>query len=185
MTKTPFQSAQRGLDLLHAGAKKEFFDPFILECAHQSFPILVTESWRPWLRQQYNFEQGRDLIDGQWVVVDKSKVVTQAHPGFSNHEAVLADHDGKPLLKDGKVQPASLAIDVLPLGDNGKYDASDWNNTPYFLKMAEIAKSVGLVAGAFWKFRDLPHLEVPGLEPYGSAAFKATMAKYGVTLKQR
>jgi peptidoglycan LD-endopeptidase CwlK len=77
----------------------------------QGVTIRVTQALRSWAMQQELWQQGRD-INGK--VIDKSKVITDAPPGYSWHEFGLAvdvapfDQDGKPMwnyvIPPGKAQ---------------------------------------------------------------------------------
>ena len=82
--------------------------------------------------------------DGTWVVVNESLVVTQAPPGYSWHEFGLADDP----------VPRSL----LPI--------KGWcPESPLWATMARIAQSYGLVVGACWHHKDLPHVQLTGRFP--------------------
>jgi peptidoglycan L-alanyl-D-glutamate endopeptidase CwlK len=61
-------------------------------------------------------------------------------------------------------KPASLAFDFVPL-ISGK---PTWNaKDPSWLKLGEIAESLGLVWGGRWtKAKDLPHIELPNAKDY-------------------
>jgi peptidoglycan L-alanyl-D-glutamate endopeptidase CwlK len=107
----------------------------------EGIEIQVTQSLRSWSEQQGLYNQGRDA-DGN--IVDKSKVVTHAKPGYSYHNM-------------------GLAVDVAP------FDAAipDWNaNHPIWKRIVAVGESVGLISGSEWRtFPDWPHFQYTGNFP--------------------
>jgi peptidoglycan L-alanyl-D-glutamate endopeptidase CwlK len=100
---------------------------------------------------QFNlFKKGREnLPSGEWVVTDKSRVVTNVD-GFKN----IGAHNYKP----------SRAIDVT-IFDNQTGQAI-WEEASYHC-LLEIASGVGLESGGSWKsLKDWPHLQVPNFKDY-------------------
>lgn len=71
--------------------------------------MFVSYTWRSAATQQALFEQGRtiDRETGSWVVTQPDLVVTNAVPGSSPHNVMLGN------------QPASLALDMIPMTSTG------------------------------------------------------------------
>jgi peptidoglycan L-alanyl-D-glutamate endopeptidase CwlK len=109
--------------------------------ATENILIRVTQGVRTWPQQQALYNQGRDA-EGN--VIDKSKVVTDAKPGYSYH-------------------CFGLAVDVVP------FDGSipDWNiSHPAWKRIVAVGESVGLYSGTeFRTFPDWPHFQLTGFLP--------------------
>jgi hypothetical protein len=56
------------------------------ESEQQGILLRTTHTYRTADEQLHLYAKGRALVDGEWVVVDASKVVTKAPPGHSPHE---------------------------------------------------------------------------------------------------
>ena len=116
--------------------------------AIQGITIRVIQALRSWDMQQELWQQGRD-INGN--IIDKSKVVTDAPPGYSYHEF-------------------GLAVDVAPFDAEGK---PIWNyqispGKEQWEAIVNTAPEIQLFSGScFHTITDRPHwqaIEVP-LEP--------------------
>ncbi len=68
-----------------------------------SIDLAVIHTYRSSFEQLKIFQEGRSMINGNWVVVDQTKVKTKAMPGKSAHN-VITKGDGK---------PAAMAIDLM------------------------------------------------------------------------
>ena len=101
------------------------------------------------------YQNGReyDRAEGAWRVVNVNEVVTKALPGRSSHNVV-----------DAVGRPASLAIDVIPLGENGEamwdYPDDAWKAL-YAIAKQEGLDPYGDKEGAYLP-RDKGHVEIPG-----------------------
>ena len=113
--------------------------------------LVLNESYRAPQRQLELFKAGRvqDPTTGDWVVQDKSKIVT-----YCDGVKVLGAHN----------YFKSRAIDVAVVDNqSGKVL---WEEKHYQCLIG-IAESVGLVSGGSWKsFKDWPHLEVRDYKNY-------------------
>lgn len=124
---------------------------------HYDFIILC--GGRPVNEQFELYKQGRQLVEGNWIISDKSKIVTYCD-GTTN----ASKHNAVP----------SLAVDVAPY-------PLDWDDNISFAllvgKILEIARRLKdegyinckIISGADWnnngksddeKFTDLPHIEI-------------------------
>lgn len=84
------------------------------------------------------YGHGRDVIDGEWVVVDPSAVVTHALPASAPH-------------------CRRAAYDLVPLV-RGR---PTWDRLDLFAELGRIGKELGLVWGGDWRWKDLAHFELP------------------------
>lgn len=118
--------------------------------------IRVTHTRRTNDEQLHLFRQGREMRNGVWVVVDKSRVVTNAKPGTSPHNF-------------------GLAFDVCFMGadpylDEGKKDRGGKLH-PLWFELGQIGESLGLSWGGplgpnddlDW---DAPHFQRPRWKQY-------------------
>lgn len=112
--------------------------------------LILTFVHRPPELQLELFKKGREQdAQGNWVVVDKSQVVTNCD-GYK----VLSAHNYFP----------SRAIDIAVV-DN-KSGAIIWEES-YYQCLLEIATGVGLVSGAGWKsLKDSDHIEIKDYKNY-------------------
>lgn len=116
--------------------------------------LLVVSGWRAVQEQMLNYQKGRVFVreTGEWEIVDKTLVVTNARPGTSAHNVITLKGDR-----------ASMALDVIPLRPNGQ---PEWDvDMDFWDALYEIAWRVGLdplgdVTGAYLK-GDLGHFEEP------------------------
>src|SRR5271157_4761898 len=85
----------------------------------------VTQGLRSWNDQQKLWLEGRD-VNG--VVIDPTKIVTNAPPGHSWHEF-------------------GLAVDVVPMDQEPPQP--DWNiNHPVWQRLISVGESLGLYSGS-------------------------------------
>lgn len=112
--------------------------------------LVLTTVYRSPEEQFKLFKEGREQTSaGDWVVKDKSQVVTNVD-GFK----IIGAHNYHP----------SHAIDVAVV-DNSSGKVL-WEEACYY-PLVDIASSVGLVSGGTWKsLKDWPHLEVPNYKEY-------------------
>ena len=145
----------------------DFLHPIIQRPAHELIKrchaelgrlLLVVSGFRSSDEQMLNYQKGRSLNrnTGVWEVTDASQVVTRAKPGTSAHNIVRVTNGS----------PASMALDVIPLKDDGTpdweigdVDASFWDS------LYDIAWKVGLdplgdPIGSYL-VGDMGHLEEP------------------------
>jgi peptidoglycan L-alanyl-D-glutamate endopeptidase CwlK len=100
--------------------------------------LIVAQCLRRWSDQQILWEQGRD-INGD--VIDQSKVVTNAPPGYSWHEF-------------------GLAVDLVP---KSLIREAGWcPESPLWKKLTDLAEKRKLVCGSCWVHKDLPHVQMTG-----------------------
>lgn len=108
------------------------------EAAESGDTLIVVQGVRDWHDQEKLWMQGRN---GSWQVVDQSKVVTNAPPGYSWHEF-------------------GLAVDLVPkslIGIRG------WQpESPLWRIIQDLATRRGLDSGACWHHQDLPHVQMTG-----------------------
>jgi len=119
--------------------------PLVEEAFKQSHPDCYLKVDYTYRSPEFQFElykKGRELKDGQWVVVDKTKVVTQK--------------DGK-TLSHHNVYP-SQAIDVYVVKNNKII----WSDSELYTELGNLWDKQGLVSGATWKFswKDYSHTQV-------------------------
>ena len=122
------------IDLLH---------PIIQASAHELVTrcqsslkrtLLVVQGWRSLNDQALIYQKGRTLnrSTGVWEITDAPQVVTRAKPGTSAHNIVRVATGA----------PASMALDVIPLNDDGTID---WQpDETFWDDLYEIAWKVGL-----------------------------------------
>lgn len=112
-------------------------------CKAEGIDLLVTSTLRDAASQWQLYSQGRKLeSNGTWVVVDKSKIVTNAKPGQSWHNW-------------------RCAYDVVPLV-NGK---PVWGTTGDDLVLWNTVGKIGHVLGLEWAgnwttFKEFPHFQL-------------------------
>ena len=136
----------------------------ILEpCLHESgFNMLLNEVWRSDLRQQWLWAQGRTALECKRYGVPvkfarEGKVVTNSWSARNSAHGWMVSGG------IGKLVPAACAIDVVPLGLDGKPWTKDdqWDSWYAFMSRPDI-KAVGLVhfSKPGKKPWDLPHLQL-------------------------
>lgn len=116
--------------------------------------LLITHGFRSMQEQMLIYQKGRvfNRESQIWEVADRSLVVSNSKPGLSAHNVVT---------KAGK--PASMAVDVIPLRDDG---GAEWDvDLGFWDDLYELAWKVGLdpmgdVIGAYLA-GDRGHFEEP------------------------
>lgn len=116
--------------------------------------LMVVCGWRSMQEQLLNYQKGRTFNreSGVWEVTDKALVVTKALPGTSAHN-VITKQGGR----------AAMAMDVIPLLDNGD---PDWDvDERFWESLYELSWKVGLdpLGDAIGSYLagDSGHLEEP------------------------
>jgi hypothetical protein len=95
---------------------------------------MVVNGYRSLDEQALIYQKGRTLnrTTGIWEITDAAQVVTRAKPGTSAHNIVRVTTGA----------PASMALDVIPLNEDG---TPDWDVGPDFWDdLYEISWKVGL-----------------------------------------
>lgn len=107
-------------------------------CLARGVQYYFISGFRSWEEQDKLYMQGRGK---KGTIIDKSKVVTNAKGGESNHNfSVAAD-----LCRDADMQRSGLQ--------------PSWNKEDYKI-LAEEAQKLGLDPGYYWKFVDAPHVQL-------------------------
>lgn len=114
------------------------------------YSVRIGSTYRSPGLQEKLFQKGRKLVGDAWVVVDKSKVVTNARAGQSPHNIVASDG----------LTPAALAADIWILskatGGLIKDSHLAWAVIPFAAHVAPI----DVESGAFFPIRDWPHVQL-------------------------
>lgn len=100
------------------------------------------------------FKKGRELQNGAWIVVDKSKVVTDKDGSQpSHHQTYPAQAADIYIREKGKIL-------WPPDAHNDTAEASRVRSL--YIKLGTLWMAHGLIAGANWKYswKDLPHVQV-------------------------
>ncbi len=113
-------------------------EKLVENCLARGVAYYAISGFRSWEEQDTLFAQGRNKAGK---VVDKSKVVTNARGGQSNHNYTCAAD----FCRDSDMLRAGLQ--------------PSWNVTDYKI-LAEEAEKLGLEAGLNWKFVDAPHIQL-------------------------
>lgn len=132
------------------------------ELQKAGFVMFVNEVWRPDLRQQWLWAQGRSAADCSRQGIP----VKFARPGAIVTNSTRASNSAHGWLVSTGVNrliPAACALDVVPLGADGKPWTKDdpWDSWYTFISQPEI-KALGLVhfSKPGKKPWDLPHLQL-------------------------
>lgn len=126
-------------------------------CQSKGVSVALTSGWRSPQEQWAIYARGREqrtaqgfvvtpsdpdyftLKGGTWVVVDHSKVVTNATPEHAPH-------------------CRGAAYDLCPVVN----ERAAWDRLDLFQMIADCATGLGLTWGGSWpKFKDMPHFELP------------------------
>ena len=115
------------------------------QLAQEGITIRVTQGLRSWTQQLALWMQGRDM---NGTIVNPSKVVTKAAPGYSWH-------------------CFGLAVDVAPFVQSAAGQLPDWNlSHPVWKRIVAVGQSLGLFSGSeFRTFPDWPHFQLTGSCP--------------------
>jgi hypothetical protein len=116
--------------------------------------LMIVSGWRSVQEQMLNYQKGRTLNreTGEWDVTDLALVVTRSKPGSTPHNVIARNGER-----------ASVAVDLIPLLDNGE---ADWNvGEDFWDHLYELAWKVGLdplgdPVGGYLKM-DKGHFEEP------------------------
>lgn len=139
MTSDPVSQARLHIvlpDLARAWSKvrDKFFDMHGLQ-------IRVTQGYRTYTDQWAIYAQGRKKdFKGQWIVVDKKKIVSQARGGESFHNF-------------------GLALDSAFMGDD-PYLANSSDSKNLWNEYGKLCGQYGLEWGGTWKVPDRPHCQM-------------------------
>ena len=109
---------------------------------HSDCTLKVDYTWRSKAFQFELYKKGRSLIDGKWVVSDKSQVVTDKDGSSPSHH---------------QTYPAQ-AVDIY-IERAGKII---WEDTELYTDLGNLWDKYGLISGATWvyKWHDPPHVQV-------------------------
>lgn len=100
--------------------------------------LVVAQALRTWADQEALWLKGRD---GAGNVIAPGEVVTNAEPGYSWHEF-------------------GLAVDLVP---KSLLTTPNWSpESDLWAVMTNAAERLGLVCGACWAHKDLPHVQLTG-----------------------
>jgi hypothetical protein len=117
----------------------------------ESLHFDLRETYRSLATQLEYWQKGRELQNGIWVVIDKTKVVTNAQPGASLHVYGMAVDSVPHLQSPNSKLGLQWSWDDYDLTQKGRQRVP-WE------KLAAAYRQVGMEAGADWvKFPDLPH----------------------------
>lgn len=124
------------------------------------FLMWVNEGYRPELRQQWLYGQGRTVAE----CAAKGISPAFARPGLRVTNAWSARVSAHGVTRTdvyGRVVPASAALDVVPVGADGRPWSADDLWDPWLAKLAEYGAGVGLVHfTSRGKISDMPHLQL-------------------------
>ena|SRR5579863_7616569 len=143
----PLQGWSKDLVDCHPALRKAF--PIVqaqFEAQNSGYTLQLDYTYGSPTLQFTLFQEGRQLENGQWIVVDQTKVVT--------------DLDGT-LHKSAHNTWPSQAFDVL-IKQNGTILWAEGANIPLYQKLGQLFVDQGLVSGALWKYewKDSDHVQV-------------------------
>jgi hypothetical protein len=129
---------------------------------HAGFRMFVNETYRPDIRQQWLWAQGRTAEQCKRQGVPP-KFAREGAIVTNSSSAKNSAHGWTRAIGVGKVAPAACAIDVVPVGTDGKPWTKDdtWDSWYAFVARPEV-KALGLVhfSKPGKKPWDLPHLQL-------------------------
>lgn len=117
-------------------------------------PLMVVYGWRSVQEQALLYQKGREMNreTGEWEIINAALVVTKAKPGTTAHNVITMTGE-----------PASMAVDLVPLKNDGTADwepgETFWDNL-YRLSWACGLDPLGDPVGAYMKY-DKGHFEEP------------------------
>jgi hypothetical protein len=160
-----FEKAEQGQFIVPASPPAQGWSKDLVDChpaLRKAFPIVKTQfetqnpgytlkldyTYRSPTLQFTLFQKGRQLENGQWIVMDKTQIVT--------------DLDGT-LHKSAHNLFPSQALDVLIIYKDQILWAED--NTPQielYQRLGQLFIDQGLISGALWKFswKDNDHVQL-------------------------
>lgn len=130
-------SSSRRLEHLHP-AMWPLVERLLASARLEGIDLLVTCTWRSAEEQARLYAQGRTA---------PGRIVTNAKPGQSMHNFML------------RGQPASLAVDVVPL----RFGKPIWDSKDaLWQEVGDLGQAAGLEWAGRWKrFREYPHFQHP------------------------
>lgn len=154
----------RDINLLHAKLKAKI-QPFIDGCKAKGIDVIITCTSRDFKEQVALFAQGRQPLAetnrlrkmaGMVGITEQQNKARVTWTLASRHIINLDD--------DITSNNLSTAFDYAVM-KNGKaiWDVKaslDGDDIPDYLECANVAKELGLEAGAFWKKSDFPHVQL-------------------------
>lgn len=133
-------------DIKYLHPKLQMLAKSLLEEANKQlnslgYSVKIAETIRSYNDQLEIYKKGREFKSGEWIVVDKRKVVSNAKPGRSVHNW-------------------GCAFDVRIIKDS-KYIPNDENKV--YTKTGAIGRNLGLTwGGDFKSIVDMPHFQYTG-----------------------
>lgn len=111
-------------------------EKWLNDCQAENLLLFIDFTLRTRAQQAELYAKGRKKVGPLWIVVDRSKKVTDAPPGSSYHEY-------------------GLALDVYPL-----HMGAPSFRTPVSVRVVDLAKKHGIAWGGNWtRFKDRPHFQ--------------------------
>jgi peptidoglycan L-alanyl-D-glutamate endopeptidase CwlK len=119
-------------------------EELISNCQKLGMDYWVTSGVRTWAEQADIYAQGRTKPCPSCVKTNSkcAHIISKAPPGYSAHNYGIA--------VDFAFDLDINKIGLQPSWDKSKYKA-----------LADEAKKLGLESGYFWKFQDVPHVQLP------------------------
>lgn len=147
----PAQEWSKDLVDCHPTLRKAFpIVKALFEAQNPGYTLKLDYTYRSPTLQFTLFQEGRQLENGQWVIIDKTKVVTDldgtlhksAHNLFpSQGMDILIVHNGQILWAEGGPDSAQIQL---------------------YKKLGQLFVDQGLISGALWKYdwKDSDHVQV-------------------------
>lgn len=160
MTENDFSRADPDLTKGHPLLQERWARLELRLRSHYGWRMVVIEVYRPELRQQWLFGQGRTV--GQLKPHGISYAFSRPRlPIVTNAWSAQVSAHGCTRKAGGLVVPASAALDVDPVGDDGKPWTADDPWDPFVVALAAEGPSFGLVHfKSRGKVTDRPHLQL-------------------------
>lgn len=131
--------SQRNLDSCHP------YLQLILNKAIQYYDFSVLRGHSSKKEQLELFKKGRKKTGGEWVIINKSAIVTNCD-GYKK----ISRHNYKP----------SMAVDIAPYPINWA-DTERFRELSYIIKVIAGMYGIRITWGGDWKkFKDMPHYEL-------------------------
>jgi hypothetical protein len=151
----------RDLRLAHPKVQERW--PMLLKLLEGAgFQMLVNEVYRPDVRQQWLYAQGRTAEQCKRMGIP-AKFAREGAIVTNSWSAKNSAHGWTRAVGVGKVAPAACALDVVPVGADGKPWTKDdlWDTWYTFVSRSDV-KALGLVhfAKPGKKPWDMPHLQL-------------------------
>jgi hypothetical protein len=149
-TPQPTQASSKNINTCHNSIIKAF--PIVCqqwEAAHPGMSLKVDWCYRTPADQFEIFKEGRtlDQASGQWIISDKSKVVTE--------------DDGVTFKSHHNVFP-SQAADIYITQDGNILWGENDSELALYVELGKLWEGQGLISGSTWKYSwlDHPHVQV-------------------------